>query len=59
MSIVETAAPAVHGRHALRCSLPWRDVVRWALALWLVTRALDIALTIVFTTGSAAQRLDH
>lgn len=30
-----------------------------ALALWLATRLLDVALTVLFTSGSAAQHLDH
>jgi hypothetical protein len=61
---VETAAPTAHTRapgipRSLRWPLPWRFAVPRALALWLATRALDVALTILFTSGSAAQRLDH
>jgi hypothetical protein len=30
-----------------------------ALALWLGTRLLDVALTVLFTSGDAAQWLDN
>jgi hypothetical protein len=62
---IETAAPTVHTLAPgiqgcpVRWPLPWRFVVRYALALWLATRLLDVALTVLFTSGSAAQRLDH
>src|SRR5215469_7096152 len=59
--MIPTAAtdPELAALRRNRWPLPWRAVVVRALALWLGTRLLDVALTVLFTSGDAAQRLDN
>lgn len=42
-----------------RHPLHWRAIWPRALALWLATRLFDALLTLLFTTGSAQDRLGH
>jgi len=56
-----TQADIARLRHlsVLRHPLPWRYVLLRAGVIWLVTRLLNVVLTLAFTTGTATQRLWH
>src|SRR5258708_11332902 len=58
MILASSDAAGLSAIRSYRRPLPWRYVVVRALVIWLVTRLLDVALTVLFTSGSAAQRLN-
>ncbi len=45
-------------RKAGRRALPWRYVVPRAVLVWLVSRLMDVVLTVLFVPGGVTQRLD-
>lgn len=48
-------------RFRVRIAIPatWRPVIRPALLVWSATRLLNVALSVLFTGGTPAQRLAH